>query len=337
MLFFDQQLMASIATVEPKRVPAIEKLEETFRSVTVAAREMAAPSKNAPGSVGISTEGISFPMGAESALKSYTARFGTGSAAGLIGGGPRRTFSRGRCRWAWRRRRRRSTNTFNVVDTESEIARRVSTDQPADSTRVAGAVMPYQPAVLGTARLNNFRLNYLTPAQAAERPAKIRIILGGVDVAGPGSATRVIYKSITIRDLVFDTPNTCNLTFYGAAPGLGQRLEVWVDSNDPTLLFGGELQTVDRTYKGQPGTVLHPCTAIDDTAAANRRRPLGLWTNTSATTIAQWLISTYAPGFSSAGVELGLPRDYDQFRRLRRRHERLPDGRREDHRRLLVL
>jgi len=167
--------------------------------------------------------------------------------------------------------------------------------------------MPYQPAVLGTARLNNFRLNYLTPALAAERPARIWFILGGVDISAPTSPTRVIYKSVSIRDVVFDTPNTCQITFYGAAPTLGARLEVWVDANDPTLLFGGELQTVDRTYKGRPSTVLHPCTAIDDTARANRKRPLGLWTNTSATTIAQWLMSTYAPGYSSAGVEADLP------------------------------
>jgi len=167
--------------------------------------------------------------------------------------------------------------------------------------------MPLQPAVLNTARLNNFRLNYLTADQAATRPARIWFILGGVDISAPTSPTRVIYKSVSIRDVVFDTPNTCQITFYGAAPTLGARLEVWVDSNDPTLLFGGELQTVDRTYKGRPTTVMHPCTAIDDTARANRKRPLGLWTNTSATTIAQWLISTYAPGYSSAGVEANLP------------------------------
>ena len=167
--------------------------------------------------------------------------------------------------------------------------------------------MAMQPAVLGAARLNNFRLNYLTADQAAQRPARVWIILGGVDISAPTSPIRVLYKSITIRDVVFDTPNTCQVAFYGAAPVLGHRLEVWVNANDPVLLFGGELQTVDRTYKGRPETVLHPCTAIDDTARANRKRPLGIWTTTSATTIAQWLITTYAPGYSSAGVEANLP------------------------------
>ena len=85
---------------------------------------------------------------------------------------------------------------------------------------------------------------------------------------------RVIYKSMTIRDLVFDAPNTCTLTFYGAAPTLGQPARgLGRTATTPTLLFGGELQTVDRTYKGRPATVLHPCTAIDDTAAGEPQAP----------------------------------------------------------------
>jgi len=168
--------------------------------------------------------------------------------------------------------------------------------------------MPYQPAVLGTARLNNFRLNYLSPALAHDRLTHIRVIIGGIDVTRPDSPMRVIYKSMTIQDVVFDVPNTCRLTLYGpAVPNVGQPIEVWVNSNDPVLLFGGELQTVDKTYKGRPTTVLHPVTAIDDTARANRLRPLRPYVNVSASTIAQDLITTYAPGFSSAGVEAGLP------------------------------
>jgi len=169
--------------------------------------------------------------------------------------------------------------------------------------------MPYQPAVLGPkTRLNNFRLNYLTAAQAAERPTHIRIILGGIDITQPDAPMRMIYKSMTIRDLVFDAPNTCNVTLYGPqAPTVGQPLEVWVNSNAPALLFGGEIQTVARTYTGRPATVLHPVTAIDDTARANRRRPLRPYYSVSASTIARDLVEVYAPGFSAAGVEAGLP------------------------------
>jgi hypothetical protein len=168
--------------------------------------------------------------------------------------------------------------------------------------------MPLQPAVLGpNTRLNNFRLNYLTPAQAVDRPTRVWIILGGVDITQPGAPTRVLYKSLTIRDIVYDTPNTCALTLFGAAPHVGAPIEVWINRNAPQLLFNGELQTVEQTYKGRPTTVIHPVTAIDDTARANRRRPLRPYVNVSASTIAQDLIATYAPGFSTAGVEANLP------------------------------
>ena len=168
--------------------------------------------------------------------------------------------------------------------------------------------MPMMPAVLGpNTRLNNFRLNYLTAEQAAVRPAHVWIIIGGIDVTQPTAPTRVLYKSLTIRDLVYDEPNTCALTLYGAAPSVGQPIEVWINRNAPQLLFNGELQTVQQTYKGRPATVVHPVTAIDDTARANRRRPLIPYVNVSATLVAQSLIATYAPGFSAAGVEANLP------------------------------
>jgi hypothetical protein len=168
--------------------------------------------------------------------------------------------------------------------------------------------MPLMPAVLGpNTRLNNFRLGYLPAAVAADRPTHIRVILGGIDIARPDAPTRVLYKSMTIQDRVYDEPNTCAMTLFGAAPTVGAALEVWVNSNAPVLLFNGELQTVEQTYKGRPTTVVHPVTAIDDTARANRRRPLMPFVNVSATTIAQTLMATFAPGFSSAGVEAGLP------------------------------
>jgi hypothetical protein len=168
--------------------------------------------------------------------------------------------------------------------------------------------MPTMPAVLGpNTRLNNFRLGYLPADVVADRPTHIRVIIGGIDVTRPDAPTRVLYKSMTIQDRVYDEPNTCALTLYGAAPTVGASIEVWVNSNAPVLLFNGELQTVEQTYKGRPSTVVHPVTAIDDTARANRRRPLMPFVNVSATTIAQTLMATFAPGFSSAGVEANLP------------------------------
>ena len=197
--------------------------------------------------------------------------------------------------------------------------------------------MPYQPAVLGNARLNNFRLNYLTAEQAADRPLHIRIILGGIDITKPDAPTRVIFKSMTIRDVLFEAPNTCALTLYGAAPTVGQPIEVWINSNAPVLLFGGELQTVERTYKGRPTTVCHPVTAIDDTARANRRRPLR--------SVCQRLGDgdrADADRQVCAGVLVGrrrgrAPGRVDHVRRLGSRDEGVSDGAREADRRVLVF
>jgi len=168
--------------------------------------------------------------------------------------------------------------------------------------------MALQSAILGTARLNAFRLNYLSADVVAGRPVHVWIILGGVDITRPDAPVRVIYKSLTIRDQLYDAPNTCSLTLYGAAaPHVGQQLEVWINTDAPQLLFNGELQTVERTYKGQPSTVFHPVTAIDDTARANLKRPLVRYVNVSASTIAQDLITRYVPGFFATGVEANLP------------------------------
>lgn len=68
---------------------ATAAVEKSVERVTAVMSEAFGGNKNAPGSVGINTEGISFgSVSPEAALKAYTARFGTGSAAGMIGGGP---------------------------------------------------------------------------------------------------------------------------------------------------------------------------------------------------------------------------------------------------------
>jgi hypothetical protein len=72
-------------------------------------------------------------------------------------------------------------------------------------------------------------------------------------------------------------------------------------------LFNGILQTVDVSYEGKPTQVVWRCSAIDDIARLNRRRPFGTWTDVSATTIAQELFALFAPGFTVVHVEAGLP------------------------------
>jgi hypothetical protein len=157
------------------------------------------------------------------------------------------------------------------------------------------------PAVLGSARLGNFRLGYQTTALAALRATTVRIFINGVE-----SRARVRVAGFTIHDALNDDPNTCTLTVDGSAPVVGQALRVTINSDTPRLLFNGTLQTVALSYEGLPANWAWACSAIDDLARLNRRLPFGTWTTTSATTIAQALIASYAPGFSSASVAAAL-------------------------------
>jgi len=163
--------------------------------------------------------------------------------------------------------------------------------------------MALQPAVLGTARLNNFRLNYLSAALVRERATRVGIWLSGVRISAS-----VKIGSLQIGDGINDTPNTCTFLFIGATPPkLNQKVSVTLNSDHPLLLFSGTLQTAAVSYIGRPVTVAWACGAIDDTALANRRRPFGAWTAISATTLAIYLVQTYAPDLSTAGIEAGLP------------------------------
>lgn len=162
--------------------------------------------------------------------------------------------------------------------------------------------MPLQPAILGSTRLNNFRLGYESAALAAVRETRVTILIAGV-FANP----RVRIAGLTIRDVLNDAPNTCSLTVDTTAPVPGQDLRISLNSDTPRLLFHGTFQTVDLSYEGRPSQLAWTCQAVDDGTRANRKRPFGTWTNVSATTIAQYLIATFAPGFTAAGVQAGLP------------------------------
>ena len=164
--------------------------------------------------------------------------------------------------------------------------------------------MALQPSALNAFRLNASRLNYLTGDMVAARPTRVRIVLNGVE-----SRTRVRVGSLSITDALNDTPNTCTFTIQGSpAPTVAVSVQIWLNSNAPILIFGGAIQTVEQSYEGAyPPLVVYRCTGIDDGARANRRLPFGAWANISVTTIAQQIIATFAPGFSSSAVQVGLP------------------------------
>jgi len=158
------------------------------------------------------------------------------------------------------------------------------------------------PAILGTARLGNFRLGYNPTALAAVRATTVRIVLAGVE-----SRSRVRVAGFTIHDALNEEPNTCSFTVDGVAPTVAQTVRVTINSDTPRHLFNGSIQTVELSYEGQPANWAWSCQATDDLAQLDRRRPFGTWTNISATTIAQALVATFAPGFTATHVAAGLP------------------------------
>jgi hypothetical protein len=177
----------------------------------------------------------------------------------------------------------------------------------------------YQPAILNTARVNNFRLGYRPAGLVAARATTARILLGGVPVSTRLDATRVRLLGLSIHDVLNDSPNTASLTVQGTAPVVSEPLRVTINTDDPRLLFNGTLQRVDLSWQGNRSpnllifpavmnlTKIYPCQATDDLASLNRRRPFGSYVAVSASTVVLNLMGAYGIGFTATHVQAGLP------------------------------
>jgi hypothetical protein len=155
-------------------------------------------------------------------------------------------------------------------------------------------------AILNIGRLNAFRLNYVDPALKKVRDTTLSITLDGVPL-------KVRLGSLQIHDVINDAPNTATLVVDDATPPtVGKRLRVTLGIDPSYLLFAGTLQAARQSYVGRAHADAWACEAIDDTARADWLRPFGAWEGVSATTVAQQVIASFAPGFSSAGVQAGL-------------------------------
>jgi len=161
--------------------------------------------------------------------------------------------------------------------------------------------MASQPSVLNAFRLNAARLNYVPAAVAVARPTRMRFLLNGVE-----SRTNIRVESVSITDALNDTPNTAMWIMQGATPTVAMAVQIWLNSDAPRLLFSGTIQTVERSYEGVPPLVVFRCMGIDDGARANRRLPFASWAM-SASAVGQSLLDFFAPGFSGAGIQGGLP------------------------------
>lgn len=114
--------------------------------------------------------------------------------------------------------------------------------------------------------------------------------------------------SVSIDDVLNDIPNTASVTF-NTVQTAGQSVLIGRGTLDfASLIFAGEIQNQGRTYIDE--TTLgrkYPVDLIDRTYVLNKRRPFGTWVNTSATVIAQYIVSVFAPNFTFVNVQPNLP------------------------------
>lgn len=133
------------------------------------------------------------------------------------------------------------------------------------------------------------------------RATTVLVSLAGVPV------TNARFGSLSIHDVLGAAPNTATL-LCDQAPEPGQAITIGLGALDNrALLFSGEIQSLDQSYVDTTSAQVWPVNLIDQTFRINKRRPFGTWVNVSATTIAQYCVAVFAPGFTSNGVQANLP------------------------------
>jgi hypothetical protein len=123
------------------------------------------------------------------------------------------------------------------------------------------------------------------------------------------TSNRIRKGSLTITDALNESPNTCDFIVDGTPPAIGTDVKIGLSNVLPgSLIFAGTVQRVDQKYLAGKNTI--PSWTVncqDYTYLINRRLVVGSWTNIGATTVAQSIVTSFAPGFSTAGIATGLP------------------------------
>ena len=110
---------------------------------------------------------------------------------------------------------------------------------------------------------------------------------------------------VTIKDVLNNTPNSMSFSIDGNSqePVSGELIEM-IDVHDGNrLLFRGTIQTIDQEYEGLTDQLVWRCTAVDAIWLLNRRRPVGKYTNVSASSIVIDLINKFSQGFTVNHVQ----------------------------------
>lgn len=90
----------------------------------------------------------------------------------------------------------------------------------------------------------------------------------------------------------------------GFTPVVGQDISMDLG---PGPLFQGTAVKVTASYLSKQANPIWKTVLSDYTYLFNKYRPFGKWVNTSASTVASYLVTCFAPGFNTGGVQGGLP------------------------------
>lgn len=138
------------------------------------------------------------------------------------------------------------------------------------------------------------------------------VIWIGGSWTGSGATRRVLIDSLTISDLLNETPNTCNFTVQGLKPSEGAEVYIRLGTVNSTFnLFAGNIIRVTEIYAAQnptnPKNILWQVECIDWTWRLNQKLVTYRYTNKTANQVAQDVFTRFAPAGYFIFLPEGLP------------------------------
>ena len=132
-------------------------------------------------------------------------------------------------------------------------------------------------------------------------PTEIHIKIGGV-------TPHMRIAGLAITDQLNDRPNTCEFVVDTTPPTVGQVVEIGLGSLAITdLIFAGTVDQVEALYDLRPSQRAWQVRSVDWWRRFNTQKITRHYGEQAATAIASDLVTTFAPGFSTAGIAAGLP------------------------------
>ena len=159
-------------------------------------------------------------------------------------------------------------------------------------------------ALAGVARAGATRSGYVSSA--------VYFAFDGVPLAPPAGQPHVgvLLDSLSITDVLDETPNSCRFRTNAFVPPAGSEVHVRLGSKQAAPLFAGFALDVQQLYVGdKPANVQAEVSAADYTWFLGFLKVTKQYRSMSATAIAQDLVATFAGmnGFTSNNVAVNLP------------------------------